>query len=188
MSHTYAHEQDVAVAAVRRACALTASVFNKLVKNETLTKDDKSPVTGAWGTYHSHVWLTGLHVVVGDFSAQAVINTILSRAFPDDPIVGEEDAADLRADSGVALRNRIVELANETITAPLQHGETDAWGIGPSHAQTPEQIMDIIDRGNYGGGRTGRKCFALLLVSSPSSLSFLFVPSCIRSAVRCITA
>ena len=43
---TYAAEKQVAIAAVRRACSLTASVFNKLVKNETLTKDDKSPVTG----------------------------------------------------------------------------------------------------------------------------------------------
>jgi 3'(2'), 5'-bisphosphate nucleotidase len=94
---------------------------------------------------------------VGDFSAQAVINTILSRAFPQDPIVGEEDAADLRAESGVALRNRIVELANKTITAPLQPGEKENWGLGPTCAQTAEQIMDIIDRGNYGGGRTGRQ-------------------------------
>ena len=46
MSSSYSAEQQVAVAAVRRACVLTASVFNKLVKNETLTKDDKSPVTG----------------------------------------------------------------------------------------------------------------------------------------------
>ena len=46
MSPTYEAEKQVAIAAVRRACALTASVFNKLVKNETLTKDDKSPVTG----------------------------------------------------------------------------------------------------------------------------------------------
>jgi hypothetical protein len=46
MSHSYATEEQVAVAAVRRACHLTSSVFNKLVKNETLTKGDKSPVTG----------------------------------------------------------------------------------------------------------------------------------------------
>lgn len=96
------------------------------------------------------------HVVVGDFSAQAVVNTILTRAFPEDKIVGEEDAADMRVESGVSLRNRIVELANETITAPLQPGETDAWGLGPGHAQTPEQIMDTIDKGNYDGGKAGR--------------------------------
>ena len=43
----YAAEKQIAIAAVRRACVLTASVFNTLVKQETLTKDDSSPVTGA---------------------------------------------------------------------------------------------------------------------------------------------
>ena len=84
-------------------------------------------------------------LTVGDFSAQAVVNTILTRAFPDDKIVGEEDAADLREESGVALRNRIVELANETLTTPLQPDERESWGLGPGHAQTPGQIMDVID-------------------------------------------
>ena len=51
MSQAYATEEQVAVAAVRRACHLTSSVFNKLVKNEMLTKDDKSPVTGAFYRY-----------------------------------------------------------------------------------------------------------------------------------------
>ena len=47
MSQTYLTEEQVAITAVRRACHLTSSVFNTLVKNETLTKGDKSPVTGA---------------------------------------------------------------------------------------------------------------------------------------------
>ncbi len=46
MSLPYLTERQLAISAVRRACVLTNSVFNKLVKNETLTKDDKSPVTG----------------------------------------------------------------------------------------------------------------------------------------------
>lgn len=46
MSIPFTFEKQVAIAAVRRACVLTSSVFNKLVKNETITKDDKSPVTG----------------------------------------------------------------------------------------------------------------------------------------------
>ena len=46
----YAAEKQIAIAAVRRACALTASVFNTLVKQETLTKDDSSPVTGAFSS------------------------------------------------------------------------------------------------------------------------------------------
>ncbi|PIL32418.1 hypothetical protein GSI_05120 [Ganoderma sinense ZZ0214-1] len=134
----YAAETQIAIAAVRRACVLTASVFNKLVKQETLTKDDKSPVT------------------VGDFSAQAVVNTILNRAFPEDPIVGEEDAADLRVESGKILRDRIIELANETLIAELQPGEKEEWGLGPNHGRTADQLLDAIDRGNYNGGRTGR--------------------------------
>ncbi|KAI9068726.1 3',5'-bisphosphate nucleotidase [Trametes sanguinea] len=134
----YAAEKQIAIAAVRRACVLTASVFNKLVKQETLTKGDKSPVT------------------VGDYSAQAVVNTILGRTFPQDPIVGEEDAADLRQESGKVLKDRIIQLANETLTAPLAPGEKEEWGLGPSQAQTEEQLLDAIDRGNYEGGRTGR--------------------------------
>ena len=114
---------------------------------------------------------------MGDFSAQAVINTILNRTFPDDPIVGEEDAADLREESGKALRDRIVELANETLTAELQPGEKEEWGLGPNHARTADQLLDAIDRGNYEGGRTGREWSILsLLVTLPRMLA--------RSAMR----
>ena len=94
---------------------------------------------------------------MGDYSAQAVVNTILNRMFPDDPIVGEEDAADLRLDSGTALRERIIQLANETLTAPLVPGEQEEWGLGPNHGRTTEQLLDAIDRGAYNGGRTGRE-------------------------------
>ncbi|KAG5730182.1 3'(2'),5'-bisphosphate nucleotidase [Termitomyces sp. T112] len=134
----YATEKQVAIAAVRRACHLTSAVFNKLVKNETLTKDDKSPVT------------------VGDYAAQAVISTILHRVFPADPIVGEEDATELREESGHGLRDRIIELANEALIGELGLGDNTEWGIGPGQEQTAEQILDAIDRGNYAGGRTGR--------------------------------
>ncbi|KAH7886771.1 hypothetical protein F5I97DRAFT_1870104 [Phlebopus sp. FC_14] len=139
MSLPYTTEKQVAVAAIRRACALTSSVFNKLVKNETLTKGDKSPVT------------------VGDYSAQAVVNTILGRAFPADPIVGEEDADELRQEGSETLRNRVVELANEALTADLGVGEMAEWGLGPVEQRTPEELLDAIDRGNDQGGRVGRR-------------------------------
>ncbi|KAK0219667.1 nucleotidase HAL2 [Armillaria nabsnona] len=138
MSLPYLTERQLAISAVRRACVLTNSVFNKLVKNETLTKDDKSPVT------------------VGDYAAQGVISTMIHNAFPDDLIVGEEDATDLRLDSGADLRRRIVELANEAIVGPLGVGDVKEWGIGPGQALSAEALMDAIDRGNFQGGRTGR--------------------------------
>ena len=95
---------------------------------------------------------------MGDFSAQAVVNTILSRAFPDDPIVGEEDAKDLRGESPetTALRNRVIDLAGKNLAGELGLGEVEEWGLGPKHTYTPDQLLDAIDRGTYSGGSTGR--------------------------------
>ncbi|PFH49180.1 hypothetical protein AMATHDRAFT_63691 [Amanita thiersii Skay4041] len=138
MSLPYETEKEFAVAAVRRACQVTSVVFNRLIKNETLTKGDKSPVT------------------VGDYAAQAVISSMLQRAFPEDLIVGEEDASDLRAESGAVLRDRIVALANEGLTGELGYGDNVEWGIGPGQERTTSELLDAIDRGNHPGGRTGR--------------------------------
>ncbi|THV02210.1 3(2),5-bisphosphate nucleotidase HAL2 [Dendrothele bispora CBS 962.96] len=137
---SYSKEKELAISAVRRACGLTSSVFNRLVQNEKLVKGDKSPVT------------------VGDFSAQALISAMIHHAFPSDVIVGEEDAADLRLDTSesTSLRERIVALANEALTQPLVDGETAEWEIGPGKEQTSAELLDAIDRGNYEGGRTGR--------------------------------
>jgi 3'(2'), 5'-bisphosphate nucleotidase len=95
---------------------------------------------------------------VGDYAAQALISSMLKNAFPADPIVGEEDAADLRAEEGKVLRDRIVELANEALVAPLVEGDKPEWGIGPGQAKSAAELLDAIDRGNYDGGRTGRAC------------------------------
>lgn len=54
-----------------------------------------------------------LSYVVADLSSQSLISHILSRYFPLDPLVGEEDADSLREDA--ALRARAVELVNETL-------------------------------------------------------------------------
>jgi 3'-phosphoadenosine 5'-phosphosulfate (PAPS) 3'-phosphatase len=64
MSLNLAAEQQVAIAAVQRACALTSSVFNTLVKGETLVKGDKSPVTGAFRSLPSSLTsaLTAIYV------------------------------------------------------------------------------------------------------------------------------
>jgi len=133
----YAVEKQVAISAVARACALTSAVFNKLVQNETLVKGDKSPVT------------------VADFSAQALVCTILKHAFPTDPIVGEEDAADLRANASMA--QRIAELANDALNSPVASYERSEWGIGPSHGtRETSALLDAIDRGTFAGGKTGR--------------------------------
>lgn len=42
----YEKEQKVAIAAVLKACDVAQATFQKLVNDETVTKKDKSPVTG----------------------------------------------------------------------------------------------------------------------------------------------
>lgn len=53
----YAAEQTVAIAAVQRACALTRAVFADLILNKpkdgSITKEDKSPVTGTKELAHA---------------------------------------------------------------------------------------------------------------------------------------
>ncbi|KIY70779.1 3(2),5-bisphosphate nucleotidase HAL2 [Cylindrobasidium torrendii FP15055 ss-10] len=138
MSLAFLAERQLAISAVRRASSLTDSVFRKLVKSESYTKGDKSPVT------------------VGDYAAQAVIATMIRRAFPDDPIVGEEDSKALRGESGKEMRDRIVQLANDALVKELGVGDNEQWGIGPGKELTPDQLLDAIDFGNHSGGPTGR--------------------------------
>lgn len=83
------------------------------------------------------------------------MDTILGNAFPDDPIVGEEDSADLRKEEGKTLRDRVVQLANESLAAELSHGDDSSWGIGPGKIRTSDQLLDAIDRGSYSGSRNG---------------------------------
>ncbi|KAJ1964093.1 3'(2'),5'-bisphosphate nucleotidase [Dipsacomyces acuminosporus] len=117
-----AKERSVAIEAVERASRVCQAVFKHLVTEETITKKDKSPVT------------------VADFSAQAVVNSILERHFPSDPIVGEEDSKDLQGEGGRALREKVVELTNTATECPL----------------TADQVLRAIDRGQYAGGPSGR--------------------------------
>ena len=93
------------------------------------------------------------YISVGDYSAQVVVNTILRHAFPVDPIVGEEDAAELRLNTSdaIVLKNRIVALANEALMADLGAGEIADWGLGSGKECTPEQLLDAIDRGRDQG-------------------------------------
>ncbi len=76
-NHALAQELDTALAAVREAGLLCRSVQG-LIDPGTLEKEDKSPVT------------------VADFGSQALICRALGEAFPEDPVIGEEDSADLR--------------------------------------------------------------------------------------------
>lgn len=118
----YESERVVAVEAVLKASRLCQAVRADLVSAETMAKEDQSPVT------------------VADFGAQAVISVELKRAFVDDPIIAEEDTADLRTPAGAGLREKVAH-----------HVRTIIPGL------TNEQILGAIDRGTWRGRTTGRQ-------------------------------
>ena len=92
----YSQELKTAIEAVKKACSLCTTVQTSLVSEETMTKKDKSPVT------------------VADFGVQAVICHELKKAFPNDPIVAEEDSADLKSEEGRALTKKVFGKINFT--------------------------------------------------------------------------
>ncbi len=117
----YAREREVAVQAVIKASRLCRVVQSNLVSDESMSKKDRSPVT------------------VADFGAQAVVTHELRGAFPDTPMVGEEDAAELRDPANSPLCDKVVAHVQQ-VEAGLERDE----------------ILDLIDCGTYEGGARGR--------------------------------
>ncbi|HRX86023.1 MAG TPA: 3'(2'),5'-bisphosphate nucleotidase [Phycisphaerae bacterium] len=118
---TYKRELDIAIKAVARACGLCTTVQRTLVTADTVAKKDRSPVT------------------VADFGVQAVVAADLIAAFPDVPMVGEEDASQLRGADGAALRGKVC---------------TAVRAIDPRLSE--QHILAAIDYGTYTGGASGR--------------------------------
>jgi 3'(2'), 5'-bisphosphate nucleotidase len=116
LSDPYSHEQTEAIRAVRKAARLCRAVGSQ-IRPEILDKKDKSPVT------------------VADFGSQALVCRALAQAFPDDPIIAEEDSAELRRAENAAILNRVVEHVRAIET------ESD-----PS----PDDVCRWIDRGATG--------------------------------------
>ncbi|MEA5462725.1 3'(2'),5'-bisphosphate nucleotidase [Leptothoe sp. PORK10 BA2] len=108
----YEKEKEIAIAAVQAAATVCEKVRAEMVP-EAIEKSDKSPVT------------------VADFGAQAIVCKMIKDAFPSDPIVGEEDANDLRTPEMAA---RLAQ-----VTGYVKAVLPDA---------TDEQIPSWIDQGN----------------------------------------
>lgn len=116
MTNPYERELQIALAAVKQASLICRSV-QSAITDEVLEKKDKSPVT------------------IADFSSQAVICRELLQAFPADPVIGEEDAAELKESENQDFLEKIVA---ELISAGI-----------PDASQ--EQVCSWID---HGGAKT----------------------------------
>ena len=105
------HECDVALGAVREATVLARELCQQ-TGARAFRKADQSPVT------------------VADFAVQALVAHRLARAFPDDPLLAEEDASWLRSPEARSTFQTVVEV--------LQ-------GVVPDLA--PDRVLEVIDRG-----------------------------------------
>jgi 3'(2'), 5'-bisphosphate nucleotidase len=89
MSPLYGREQEVAIQAVRQAARLCRAVSAE-ISPDVLAKKDNSPVT------------------VADFGSQALICRALAEAFPNDPVIAEEDSVDLRRPENAPILSQVV--------------------------------------------------------------------------------
>lgn len=112
MSHDFQRELEIAIDAVRRASIVCRGVQSSLA-GDAIAKDDRSPVT------------------IADFASQAVVCRSIKDAFPDDPIIGEEDSAELRGADGDHYLGQVQNSLE-----------------GSGHSTDPAVIYESIDFGN----------------------------------------
>jgi 3'(2'), 5'-bisphosphate nucleotidase len=117
----YESELKTAVEAVHKASKLCIRVQSSMGSVDAVKKKDDSPVT------------------VADFGAQAVICHELEKAFPNIPIVAEEDSSELTAAGARNLRTGVL-------------GYVSKFSSGIDE----EGLIAAIDSGDYEGGDNGR--------------------------------
>lgn len=144
MTHTYHAEHEVAKEAVRRAAGVCRAVQSQ-IDARALEKADRSPVT------------------VADFASQALVCATLAEAFPDDPIIAEEDSSMLRRPEGESFLEQ-VHMHLRSVGSPSR-AEILAWiDRGRTESYRPRfWTLDPVD-GTKGFLRKEQYAVALALV------------------------
>ncbi len=138
--------KSTALDAVSQAANLCRAV-GRPAASGSFSKEDRSPVT------------------IADYGAQAVIIHLLGQAYPDIPVVGEEDATALRQEAQAGIREQVVAhvgavlpgLGEEVVLAAIDRGAHAGW---PSGAHW---TLDPID-GTKGFLRGDQYAIALALI------------------------
>ena len=137
-------EIKFALDAVRQAAILVRHVQAEMV-SPALTKDDRSPVT------------------VADFASQALVSKLLSETFPGDPLVAEEDAAELRTPSGSEALDRVTDFVRNYIAGATPGSMCDWIDYGRGEVAARFWTLDPID-GTKGFLRGDQYAVALALI------------------------
>lgn len=94
---------------------------------------------------------------VADYAAQALISKLIFAHFPSYALIGEEDSADLQSDSQTSLREKIIELANESLATPLPVQEDEEiWSVLGQKSFESKQWLEAIDKGDATSTESGR--------------------------------
>lgn len=148
MADRLSRELTIAVQAVELASLVCQKVQRSLVTADTLEKKDRSPVT------------------VADFASQAVVCHTLGEAFPDDLVVGEEDARQLRDDDqtplAASVRQQVAGVLGDLDQTSVL-GLIDRGAAMPSASTKRFWTLDPID-GTKGFLRGEQYAVALALI------------------------
>jgi HAL2 family 3'(2'),5'-bisphosphate nucleotidase len=167
---TFESEVRAGLKAVQQAADLCRAVAAE-ISPDVLAKKDKSPVT------------------VADFGSQGLICRALAEAFPDDPVIAEEDSSELREDANVAILEQVVRHVTRSLGSNL--ARPDAATIcqwidrgGTSHYRDRFWTVDPID-GTKGFLRGEQYAVALaLLVDGQIAVAALACPNLPAGSLR----
>ena len=141
---SYQQEKQLAIAAVTAAAQLCEQVRQEQ-GSSAMKKPDRSPVT------------------VADFGAQAVICQALASAFPEDPVVAEEDSAFLRSPANIEQLSLVTNYVQAQIPSATTEDITTWIDRGNGAVASRYWTLDPID-GTKGYVRGDQYAIALALV------------------------
>ncbi|MBW8012466.1 MAG: 3'(2'),5'-bisphosphate nucleotidase [Chloroflexi bacterium] len=144
MLDTTTPEIKFVIHSVRQASLLVKQVQAEMV-SPAHTKDDRSPVT------------------IADFAAQALVGQLIMQAFPNDPLVGEEDSATLRTMQDGASLERVTSFVSKYTDQATPDSVCEWIDHGSANPAARYWTLDPID-GTKGFLRGGQFAVALALV------------------------
>ncbi len=140
----YQNEREIAIAATLAAAQLCETVRAEQLAN-AVDKPDASPVT------------------IADYGSQALICRALAEAFPQDPVVGEEDAMLLQSQGD--LLGNVVQMVERFIADATEAEVLDWVGRGKGEISNRFWTLDPID-GTKGYVRGDQYAIALALIEN----------------------
>lgn len=144
MFDPYRSEAEFALLAVRTAASLCRRIQEEMV-SPAMEKSDRSPVT------------------VADFVSQAIVARMLQEAFPDDPLVAEEDSKALRVPAQTQTLSAVTSYVSSLRSEANQGLVCDWIDHGSGEPDARFWVLDPID-GTKGFLRGDQYVVALALI------------------------